>query len=117
MLQSGTRRRWACPNGRIEMLFAWIGFLKSADPIAQDVQLQISNFLQQPYIPFHSAGLLCNAEGERSGYLAVFEAQDRAAAEAWCTKARCAPPGSTANTTCSDIATRSGERFVAAAAQ
>ena len=51
------------------MLFAWIGFLKSPDPIAQEVQLQISNFLQQPYIPFRSAGLLCNADGERSGYL------------------------------------------------
>jgi hypothetical protein len=70
------------PERRIEMLFAWIGFLKSADPIAQEVQLQISNFLQQPYIPFRSAGLLCNAEGDRAGYLAVFEAQDQAAAEA-----------------------------------
>jgi len=64
------------------MLFAWMGFLKSSEPIAQEIQLQISNFLQQPYIPFRSAGLLCNANGERAGYLAVFEAEDRTTAEA-----------------------------------
>jgi hypothetical protein len=64
------------------MLFAWMGFLKSPDPIEPAVQLQISTFLQQPYIPFRSAGLLRNANGDRAGYLAVFEAQDHAAAEA-----------------------------------
>lgn len=64
------------------MLFAWLGFLKSRDPIEPAVQLQISNFLQQPYLPISSAGLLRNEAGEREGYLLIFEAESRAAAEA-----------------------------------
>jgi uncharacterized protein YciI len=64
------------------MLFVWMGFLKSSDPIDPAVQQQIGSFLQQPYLPIKSAGLLHNAAGERAGYLTIFEAEDRAAAEA-----------------------------------
>jgi hypothetical protein len=64
------------------MLFAWMGFLKDANPIDPVLQQQISQFLLQPYIPITSAGLLRNAAGERQGYLVIFEADNRAAAEA-----------------------------------
>jgi len=64
------------------MQFVWMGFLKSSDPIDPEVQRQISSFLQQPYIHIENAGLLRNAEGERAGYLVIFEAENRAAAEA-----------------------------------
>jgi hypothetical protein len=64
------------------MRFVWMGFLKSADPIDPSLQQQISAFLQQPFIPITSAGVLHNAGAERAGYLVVFEAETRAAAEA-----------------------------------
>jgi uncharacterized protein YciI len=64
------------------MLFAWMGFLKTADPIDPAVQQQISGFLQQPYMPIRAAGVLRNASGGAGGYLTIFEADNRAAAEA-----------------------------------
>ena len=64
------------------MLFVWMGFLKSADPIDPSVQVQIGDFLQQPYIPIQSAGVLRDASGERAGYLMTFEADTRDEAEA-----------------------------------
>ena len=64
------------------MQFVWMGFLKSNEPIDQDVQQQITDFLQQPLIPISSAGVLRGQAGKRSGYLVIFEAPDRAAAEA-----------------------------------
>jgi hypothetical protein len=64
------------------MQFVWMGFLKSSDPIGPEVQQQISSFLQQPYIPIQNAGLLHNADGQRAGYLVIFDAENRAAAEA-----------------------------------
>ena len=64
------------------MQFVWMGFLKSTEAIDPEVQQQISEFLQQPYIAIGSAGLLRNRAGERGGYLVVFEAEDYAAAEA-----------------------------------
>ena len=64
------------------MRFVWMGFLKSADPIDPAIQQQISSFLEQPFIPIDAAGLLRNASGERAGYLVIFEAESRAAAEA-----------------------------------
>jgi uncharacterized protein YciI len=67
---------------RLMMHFVWMGFLKSAEPIDQEVQLQISEFLQQPYIPIDAAGVLRDGRGERAGYLVIFDAEDRAAAEA-----------------------------------
>ena len=64
------------------MQFVWMGFLKSGEPIEPALQQQISSFLQQPYMPIQSAGVLRKAGGERAGYLVLFEAEDRAAAEA-----------------------------------
>ena len=65
------------------MLFVWMGFLKSPDPIDPSVQQQISQFLQQPYIPIESAGVLRDGAGDRTGYLVIFEAHDRDQAEAF----------------------------------
>ena len=64
------------------MQFVWMGFLKSDEPIDQSIQEQISDFLQQPLIPIDSAGVLRSPAGGRAGYLMVFEADDRSAAEA-----------------------------------
>jgi len=64
------------------MQFVWIGFLKSSDPIEPKIQQQISSFLQQPIIHIENAGVLRNADGRRAGYLVIFEAENRAAAEA-----------------------------------
>ena len=64
------------------MLFVWMGFLKSGEPIDPAVQQQISGFLQQPFTPIQSAGVLRGEKGERAGYLVTFEAESRAAAEA-----------------------------------
>ena len=64
------------------MRFVWMGFLRSADAIDPSVQQQISSFLQQPYIPIEAAGVLRDGRGDRAGYLTIFEADDRQAAEA-----------------------------------
>ena len=64
------------------MLFVWMGFLKSNDPIDPMIQQQISGFLEQPYLSIGTAGVLRDEAGGRSGYLVIFEAEDRAAAEA-----------------------------------
>jgi hypothetical protein len=64
------------------MQFVWIGFLKSAEPIDQSVMQQITGFLQQPYIDISSVGFLCGDSGERAGMMMMFEAEDRATAEA-----------------------------------
>ena len=64
------------------MQFVWMGFLKSDQPIDQALQQQISSFLQQPYIAISSAGVLRGPSAERCGYLVIFEAEDRASAEA-----------------------------------
>jgi uncharacterized protein YciI len=64
------------------MLFAWIGFIKpGADMIPQDVNQEASEFLQQPFLQIHSAGPLCE-DDRRAGMLMIFEADNRAAAEA-----------------------------------
>jgi uncharacterized protein YciI len=64
------------------MQFAWIGLLKPGETIDQNLQQQISGFLQQPYTRIDSAGVLRGQAGERAGYLVIFEAEDHAAAEA-----------------------------------
>jgi uncharacterized protein YciI len=64
------------------MLFAWIGLLKPNETIDQSLQQQISGFLEQPYLRIQSAGALRGQDGDRAGYLVIFEAEDRAAAEA-----------------------------------
>ena len=65
------------------MQFVWMGFLKPGMAIDPSLQQQISGFLQQPYIPINSAGVLRDPAGGRAGYLVVFEAADRSAAEAF----------------------------------
>jgi hypothetical protein len=65
------------------MLFAWMGFLKPGDEtIPQDINQQSNDFLQQPFLPIHSVGPLCDENGHRAAMLMIFEADDRAAAEA-----------------------------------
>ena len=65
------------------MLFAWIGFIKDvAETIPQEVQHQTNDFLQQPFIPIRAVGPLCDASGRRAAMLMIFEAEDRARAEA-----------------------------------
>ena len=65
------------------MLFVWIGFIKvGSEMIPQEVQAETGEFLQQPYIPIRSAGPLCDENGRRAGMMLVFEAEDRAAAQA-----------------------------------
>jgi uncharacterized protein YciI len=64
------------------MLFAWMGLIKAgAEVIPPEVNQQTSDFLQQPYMPIHFAGPLCEND-RRAGMLLIFEADDRAAAEA-----------------------------------
>ena len=65
------------------MLFAWIGFIRDGnETIPQDVQHQVNEFLQQPYMPIEVVGPLCDENGRRSAMLMLFEAEDRSAAEA-----------------------------------
>ena len=64
------------------MLFVWMGLIKSGESIEQPLQQQISGFLEQPYITIESAGVLRDEAGGRAGYLVLFEAESRAAAEA-----------------------------------
>jgi uncharacterized protein YciI len=65
------------------MLFAWMGFIKpGSETIPQDVNEQTNDFLQQPFLPIHSVGPLCDENGRRAAMLMIFEANDRAAAEA-----------------------------------
>jgi uncharacterized protein len=65
------------------MLFAWLGIIKpGAETIPQDVNEASNDFLQQPYLTIHSVGPLCDQDGRRAAMLMIFEADDRAAAEA-----------------------------------
>jgi uncharacterized protein len=65
------------------MLFAWIGFIKAgAETVPQEVNQETSDFLQQPFIPIHSVGPLCDENNRRAAMLMIFEADDRQAAEA-----------------------------------
>lgn len=64
------------------MQFAWIGFLKPGIDADQQVLHEVNDFLQQPYIRIPSAGALRDTEGRRAGMMMIFDAKDRAAAEA-----------------------------------
>ncbi len=65
------------------MLFAWIGFIRpGAERIPQEVNAESNDFLQQPYLQIHSVGPLCDSEERRAGMMMIFEAEDRAAAQA-----------------------------------
>jgi uncharacterized protein YciI len=82
MLRQSADWSLGMPLGDRQMQFVWMGFLKPDEPIDQALQHQISGFLQQPYIRISSAGVLRGAAGERAGYLVIFEAENRAAADA-----------------------------------
>jgi uncharacterized protein YciI len=65
------------------MRFVWIGFLKKgAPPVQQDVQARTIDFLQQPFIDIQGAGALRDESGERAGMIMIFDADNRAAAQA-----------------------------------
>jgi uncharacterized protein YciI len=65
------------------MLFAWMGFIKAGEEtIPQDVNQESNDFLQQPFLKIHSVGPLCDENGRRAAMLMIFEADDRAAADA-----------------------------------
>jgi uncharacterized protein YciI len=64
------------------MLFMWLGFLKEGAEADQNVQQQVTEFLQQPYIKIQSAGALRDEAGRRAGMMMMFDVDDRAAAEA-----------------------------------
>ena len=64
------------------MLFVWLGFLKEGADADQNVQQQVTEFLQQPYIRIHSAGALRDQAGRRAAMMMMFDVDDRAAAEA-----------------------------------
>ena len=65
------------------MLFVWMGFLRADEgAVSQDVQLQVTEFLQQPYIKILSVGPLIDKSGRRAGMMMVFEVEGRSNAEA-----------------------------------
>lgn len=65
------------------MLFVWMGFLRPKNgSVSQDVQVQVTEFLQQPYITIHSVGPLVDEAGQRAGMMMMFEVEDRKSAEA-----------------------------------
>jgi uncharacterized protein YciI len=64
------------------MLFVWLGFLNEGAEPSQEVQEQVTAFLQQPFITIRAAGALRDGDSKRAGMMMVFEAQNRAAAEA-----------------------------------
>jgi len=64
------------------MLFVWLGFLKEGLEPDQQVQLDTTAFLEQPLIEIRAAGALRDETGKRAGMMMIFDANDRAAAEA-----------------------------------
>ena len=64
------------------MLFVWMGLMKEGAEPDQNVQQDTTGFLEQPLIAIRSAGALRDPDGRRAGMLMIFEADDRAAAEA-----------------------------------
>jgi uncharacterized protein YciI len=69
-------------KGDRAMIFVWMGLIKEGEEVDQPLQQQISGFLEQPYLAIESAGALRDEAGGRAGYLVLFEAENRAAAEA-----------------------------------
>lgn len=65
------------------MLFAWIGFIKQgSETIPQQVNIEANDFLSQPYLSIQSVGPLYDHNGRRAAIMTIFEADDRAAAQA-----------------------------------
>ena len=66
------------------MQFAWIGFLRADQgAVSQDVQVQVTDFLQQPFITIRSVGPLLDESGRRAGMMMLFDVEDRQRAEAF----------------------------------
>jgi uncharacterized protein YciI len=63
------------------MQFVWIGYLKAGTDADPSVLQEVTDFLQQPYIPISSCGPLRDDGGNRAGMLMIFDVADRAAAE------------------------------------
>ncbi|HVU28898.1 MAG TPA: YciI family protein [Sphingomicrobium sp.] len=64
------------------MQFVWLGILKEGSKPDQEVQIETTSFLQQPFVPISAAGALRDDEGKRVGMMMIFEASDFEAAEA-----------------------------------
>ncbi len=64
------------------MRFVWMGFFKpGAEPLNQEIQRQLTSYLQQPYIKILSAGPLVGPDGGKAGMMMTFEADSHAQAE------------------------------------
>lgn len=64
------------------MQFVWLGFLKEGSTADPSVLRETTDFLQQPFIRIQSVGALRDEDGRRAGMLMIFDAEDRATAEA-----------------------------------
>ena len=64
------------------MVFVWLGFLNEGAEPDQEVQIETTSFLQQPFIRIRAAGALRDGGGKRAGMMMIFEASDLEAAEA-----------------------------------
>jgi uncharacterized protein YciI len=72
----------SAPPEDLDMLFAWIGFLKpEAGPASQTLQVATTDFLAQPLIKIIYAGPLVESGGTRAGMMVIFEHDSREAAE------------------------------------
>lgn len=66
------------------MHFAWIGYLKpEIEQIPPSVQLQTSDFLEQPIIKIIAAGPLRDETGKRAAMMMVFDRDTREEAESF----------------------------------
>jgi uncharacterized protein YciI len=64
------------------MAFVWLGFLNEGAEPDQQVQIETTSFLEQPYITITAAGALRDGEGKRAGMMMIFEAENLEAARA-----------------------------------
>ena len=64
------------------MVFVWLGFLNEGTEPDQQVLIEMTSFLQQPYITITAAGALRDREGKRAGMMMLFEADNLEAAQA-----------------------------------
>lgn len=65
------------------MVFVWMGFFRpDQGPVPQDLQIEVTDFLRQPFIAIRNVGPLVDKSGRRAGMMMVFEADDWLKAEA-----------------------------------
>ena len=67
------------------MLYAWMGFLKTAGAISPELQQLATDFLSQPVIKIHLFGPLCDESGHRAGMLMIFEHDSHESANSFVT--------------------------------